>query len=327
MGCVSDSLQFLKDIGSQSIEKKADNNGEFSLSLIGIAKTADTTGIKAAIQRSLKLIDYDFPPNIENVVIKPNLCYYWDYSTGLTTDPRFVAALITLIREVSKGARISVVESDASAMRCKYAFKMLGYEKLAETCNVDLVNLSEVEASKVEVTVRDRLYRFLLPSLIQDADLTINVPKIKYTFEQIKLTCALKNIFGCNPYQKKFRYHSRIEDVIVALNKVMQFDLCIVDGYIVSGSQPNRIGLVMSSRDPVAIDAAAAKIAGVNRRKVKYIALAEREGLGKTHFISRGFPLSYFENRYPRETVRARLISKGAPFAVKLGLGRRLGLG
>ena len=41
---------------------------------------------------------------------------------------------------------IAIVESDASAMRCKYAFSMLGYEKLAKEKNVRLVNLSEDES-------------------------------------------------------------------------------------------------------------------------------------------------------------------------------------
>ena len=104
----------------------------------------------------------------------------------------------------------------------------------------------------------------MVPRVIRDADLKINIPKIKYTFEKIKLTCALKNIFGCNPYPKKFKYHSKIEEAIVALNKAMKFDLCIIDGNIISGAKPRKIGLVMASKDPVAIDAAAAKIAGIN---------------------------------------------------------------
>ena len=44
---------------------------------------------------------------------------------------------------------------------------------------------------------------------VQEADLKINVCKIKYSLESIKITCALKNVFGCNPYPKKFKYHSK----------------------------------------------------------------------------------------------------------------------
>ena len=72
------------------------------------------------------------------------MCYYLDCSTGETTDPKFVGAFIDLIREkISPDLDIAIVESDASAMKCKYAFRMLGFEKLAQEKNVRLLNLSE----------------------------------------------------------------------------------------------------------------------------------------------------------------------------------------
>jgi uncharacterized protein (DUF362 family) len=106
----------------------------------------------------------------------------------------------------------------------------------------------------------------------------------------------------------------------------MKFDLCIVDGNIVSGAKPRRMGLVMSSRDPVAIDFAAARIAGINPNAVRYISLAEKEGLGHTDFIPRGLPIDYFKARYPRRSFQKKLNSKAFSLIVKLGLSKRLGL-
>jgi uncharacterized protein (DUF362 family) len=296
------------------------------LSLVSFVKIKNLD-MKEAILHSLELIEYRFPTGIKKVVIKPNLCYYWDYTTGQTTDPKFVAALITLIRErVSPDVHISLVESDASAMKCAHAFRMLGYYKLSQNYGVDLVNLCEDDSDEVEVNVGNEIFSFRLPRMIRDADLKISIPKIKYTFEQIKLTCALKNIFGCNPYQKKFKYHSRIEEAIVALNKAMKFDLCIVDGNIVSGVQPRRMKLVMSSRDSVAIDVAAARIAGLNPNGIRYISLAEEEGLGHADFIPRGTSIDYFKARYPRRNFQKKLISRAFSLIVKLGLSKRLGL-
>ena len=69
------------------------------MSLVSLVKiSADTDyPMKQAISQSLNLIDYTFNRNIRKVVIKPNLCYYWDCTTGQTTEPRFVAALIDLL--------------------------------------------------------------------------------------------------------------------------------------------------------------------------------------------------------------------------------------
>jgi uncharacterized protein (DUF362 family) len=255
------------------------------------------------------------------------MCYYWDSTTGQTTDPNFVAALIELIREkTAHTSKISVIESDASAMKCKFAFKMLGYEKLSQDYEVPLVNLSEDKSNLTQVNVGEQRFSLKIPQTIQKADLKINVPKIKYTPRKTKLTCALKNIFGCNPYPKKFRYHPRLEEVVVAINKLMRFDLCLIDGNIVSGSQPRRMGLVMASQDQVAIDVAAAKVAGLNPNTLAYIRLACKEGLGSSSFLSRGLPLDYFRDRYPRKNVKEMLIANAYSFLVLARLDKRLGI-
>jgi len=95
------------------------------------------------------------------------------------------------------------------------------------------------------VTAGKYSFKIMVPKTIRDADLKVNVPKIKYSMEPIKLTCALKNIFGCNPHPQKFKYHSKLGEAIVAINKAMKFNLHIIDGIVVSGIQPRRLGLVM----------------------------------------------------------------------------------
>ena len=283
--------------------------------------------LKQAIADSLNLIHYHLSGKLENIVIKPNMCYYWDYSTGQTTDPKFVAALIDVLREqISPDINISIVESDASAMKCKYAFKMLSYEELAQNYNVKLINLSEDKSNTVEATAGGQSFRFMIPQTIQNADLKINIPKIKYTMEKIKITCALKNIFGCNPYPKKFKYHSKLGETIVAINKAMKFNLHIIDGIIVSGIQPRRLGLVMASTDPVAIDTAAAKIAGLNPKTIKYLQLAKKEGLGNTAFIPKGGSLEHFKSQYPKKSLQTKLMSKAYSIVVQTGLSKKLGL-
>jgi len=300
--------------------------GRIILSLVSFVQIKNSNMTKAT-EDSLYLINYEFPKNIQNVVIKPNLCYYWDFTTGQTTDPKFVAAIIDLARaRISPNIHISIVESDASAMKCKYAFKILNYEKLANDCNVKLVNLSEDKNNIVEATAGGQSFRLKVPQTIQNADLKINVPKIKYTMEPIRLTCALKNIFGCNPYSQKFKYHSKLGETIVAINKVMKFDLNIIEGNIVSGIQPRKLGLVMASTDPVAIDTASSEMVGLNPKTIKYLQLAKKEGLGNTTFIPKGEPLEYFKFQYPKKNLQAKLMSKAYTIAVQTGLSKKLGL-
>ena len=293
------------------------------MSLVSFVQT-ERSNMKKALEDSLDLIDNKFQEGIRKVVIKPNMCYYWDYSTGQTTDPKFVSVIIEILREkISPDVNISIVESDASAMKCKHAFKFLGYEKIAEQCHVKLVNLSEVEAEPAKVTVRDRNFNFMVPQIIKKADLRINVPKIKH-MPLTKISCALKNIYGCNPYPKKFKYHSKLNETIVALNKVIQFNLCILDGIIVPSSQTSKLGLVMASQDPVAIDTAAATIMGVNPKSVEHIVLAEKEGIGKTSFTAKGMNPNYFKEKYPQKNLTDKTITLGYKLVRALGLDKRL---
>jgi uncharacterized protein (DUF362 family) len=289
------------------------------LSLVSLVKIKNSN-ITKAIEESLNLISYEFPKNIKKVVIKPNMCYYWDYSTGQTTDPRFVAALIEILREkISPDINISIVESDASAMKCKYAFKFLNYEKMTKNHNVRLVNLSEDKNEKVEITAGNEHFHFMMPQTIKNADLRINIPKIKY-LTQTKISCALKNIFGCNPEPKKFKYHPKLDETIVALNKIMKFNLCILDGLIVSGSQPTKLGLIMASQDPVALDSAATKIAGVNVRSVRHIMLANNEGLGNILFTPKGDDPDSFARQFPKKKLKDKVLSSAYRFATWTGL-------
>jgi uncharacterized protein (DUF362 family) len=299
------------------------------MSFIGLVKTRSNTisPFKEAIAQSLQLIDYTFDKDAKRVVIKPNLCYYWDCTTGQTTTPHFVGDLIDLIREeTSPNVDIAIVESDASAMRCKYAFRMLGYEKLAKEKNVQLINLTEQESTSMAVTCNGKTYNFQIPKIITNADLKINIAHIKYTVNPVKLTCAMKNIFGCNPVQKKFKYHHDLGNVIVALNKAMPFDLCLIDSNIAAGVQPRKLGLVMASRDPVAIDVAAAKIAWLNPDEIPYFRVAEQEGVGKRAYIAKGEPLEYFRALYPKAPFKMKFKGRLKKTLVAVGLGAKMGL-
>lgn len=242
------------------------------------AKDYSKEEIDACVARALDALDYDIQSN--SIVIKPNLCYYWDYSTGQTTDPRVVSAIIDWIRQrAGNKVSIYVAEADASAMRTKYAFRALGYERLAQEKNLKLVNLSEGKIVDKEVVVAEE--RFVLPvnNLLLDADLIINVPKLK-THMGIGFTCALKNMFGAIAKPRKFTYHSKLAKTIVGINKIVATDIVVVDCIIVSGKTPKKMGVIMASNDAVATDTIAAKIIGHKPSRVAYLKLAMKERIG-----------------------------------------------
>lgn len=280
------------------------------------AKNDQPDAIKKAIEESLNLIKFDFSRKARKIVIKPNMCYYYHPSTGEVTDPKFIGSLIDVFRENLNTSEILVVESDASAMKCKNAFSMLGYTSMAEEKKVSLVNLAEENCKIVNKTIGGHDYKFHIPDLFSEADLVVNVPKPKY-MDGVRITCALKNFFGCNAYPKKLIYHKIIDEAIVAINENIKTHLVVLDGLAVVGTYTKRLNLVMSGENIVSADSAVATMMGLSPRSVGAIDLAAKKGLGSSNFSPVG-EFDYFKDQFPSRTLKDNLRAKAAGVYLKI---------
>ena len=272
-----------------------------------LASKYDKNGVKSAVYKGLDLLNY-CPIRIpKNVSIKVNLCYYWNSSTGETTDRRVVSSVIDYIRDRwNEKASISIVESDATAAKMKHAFKMLGYEELAAEKSVRLSNLSEEPSKSVTVSAGSCAFTFKVPQTISKSDIFISIPKPKYHITGI--SCALKNQFGCNPVRKKIVYHPKLDEAIVALNKIMKPDLALVDGIIVRSDRPQRFGLILASTNPLSADFIVAQIMGLNPYKIGHIKLAIQEKIGRVeNIVMVGKNIDYLIKEFPKKSEPAKL--------------------
>ncbi len=256
-------------------------------SVVSLIRTPDSEdGIRNSLAQALELINFKPNDKIQSVSIKPNLCYYWNASTGYTTDPRIVAGLIDLVRETfGSNVQIRVVEADATAMRTKHVFQMLGYRKMAKEKNVELLNLCEDSLEERRTRINQREIRFQVPQSLLKADLFINVPKLK-VMRATQITCALKNIFGCIGTPRKIVYHPFLDEAIVAINKILHPHLTIVDGIVALGRFPVKLNLIMAATDPFAIDWTASRIMGYDPSKIGFMKLALKEKLGNPDAVS-----------------------------------------
>jgi len=272
--------------------------------IVSVIQTTDMSeeGIKGATYGAIEESGFRLPAKLNSVILKVNLRYYWDFSTGETTDPRVVSAIIDYIRDHSgPSADIIVAEADASAMRTRHAFRMLRYEKLAQRKSVKLLNLCECEKVEKEAVVNHKTFRLPVAQPMLDADLLINVPKLR-THRLTTVTCSLKNLFGAIAVPRKIVYHPELNEVIVAINKLIKPHLTVVDGIIALGKEPIKMGLVLASEDQLAVDFVAAKIMGYNPWRIKHLTLAEREGVGVAKRIQvAGEYISKFPKLFPTE--------------------------
>jgi uncharacterized protein (DUF362 family) len=206
--------------------------------VVSLVRSQSPEEIKSSIYKAFDLIGYNVNKPVSQVVIKPNLCYYWDAATGYTTDPRVVSGIIDWVRDrFGEDIEIKLVEADASAMRTHLAFLILGYEKLAREKRVELFNLSEGQSIVEKLIVNYKKMEFKVPKILKEADLFINVPKMKI-MRITRITCAMKNIFGCIVFPRKIVYHPYLNEAIVGINKILKPHLTLVDGLVGLGRYP-----------------------------------------------------------------------------------------
>jgi uncharacterized protein (DUF362 family) len=242
--------------------------------------------------------------NVQSILIKTNACFYWDSSTGQTTDLRVISAVIDWLRErYGQDVTIRIGEADASAMRVRHVFEVLNYVELAKQKRSELVNLSEGEKFEKEVTVGKKKIVFPFSKMISNSNMLVNVPKMK-SHPITAMTCCLKNVYGMIYEPYKWQYHTYIDQAIVAANKIIRPDLNVVDGVVANGKRPVKLGLLLAGTDPVAVDSVSAKIMGYEPSEISHVVLAEKEGVGKSKEIAVvGEDPEQFRSVFPRRNV------------------------
>ncbi|MDK2957490.1 MAG: hypothetical protein PWQ57_2988 [Desulfovibrionales bacterium] len=137
-----------------------------------------------------------------------------------------------------------------------------------------------------------------------DADLLVNLPKLK-VHSQMRMTAAVKNLFGCAPGFRKawahFRFGEqgvRFESMIMDIAQAMPPVLSVLDGVEAmhvqgpTGGRPYALGLMGASLDPVALDTAVYGLFGLAQEDVPLWAEARRRGLPGADPDNLAYPLN-----------------------------------
>ncbi|MEM2143736.1 MAG: DUF362 domain-containing protein, partial [Candidatus Jordarchaeaceae archaeon] len=126
--------------------------------------------------------------------------------------------------------------------------------------------------------------------------------------------CALKNMFGAISKPRKYSYHGIISDVIVGVNKIVRSNIVVVDGLMVHGSSPKKLGVILAGDDPLATDFIAVKIMGFSPKSLPYLNLAAKERIGETkniQIIEDGVTLEKIKQRFPKYSHLVHKVSWG----------------
>jgi uncharacterized protein (DUF362 family) len=257
----------------------------------------------------------------DKIVVKVNLCDARTPDTGAITHPAFLDALLRYLREHLGKLDIYVVESDGRVVISDLFVKWFGLLPVIEKWNAKWVNLSKEEYTIKEVSGFN--YKLPIPKIFENSYF-ITLPKLK-TNILTKMTCCLKNQFGCNPMLNKQQFHPHLDEAIVAINLAIGVpSFCAVDGIVGIGGvwgpsfgPPIHSELIIAGKDEVAVDCVCAKIMGFDPQRIGHVKLAIKKGLGSSSYEVVGEKLDDVKQDFQWSGFQAMLFKQAQRFQAK----------
>ncbi|MCX7966395.1 MAG: DUF362 domain-containing protein [Syntrophorhabdaceae bacterium] len=226
------------------------------------------------------------------VVIKPNLVSDHGikdgtYKGGIVTDVRVIKAITETLLPVA-GKIIIAEGSSINRSATTKMFELYGYNRLKDIdpAKIDLVDLNSDDLVEKKVPFGKRMTKRSIPVTLDRADAIINVPVMKIHFAAI-VSLAVKSLQGAVPPLEKYMTHYfGLWQNLVNIHRIIKPKLTIIDGLIgqedfgpVSGS-PKEMNVLIAGTNPVAIDAVAMRVMGIEPLSSPPVFFAYIQGLG-----------------------------------------------
>ena len=228
----------------------------------------------------------EFVPKGSKVLVKPNIG--WDVSPDRAgnTHPKLVGRIVEQC--LGAGAK-QVSVFDHTCDPWAQCYRNSGIERAVKDAGGRMVSGdSEGYYQKVAVENGKRLKEAKVHELLLDADVFINVPILKHHSSSM-VTIGMKNLMGV-VWDRGFWHRNDLHQCIADFASYRKPTLTVVDAYKVMkqngprGVSPGDVVALKSlliSRDPVAADAAAAKLFGAEPGDIPHIQLAAEMSLGR----------------------------------------------
>ena len=164
-------------------------------SMVAIQKIK-SEDIQTAVFKALELINaHELMKTEQVILLKPNLLGAWPPERAATTHPEVLRAVIRWIKQYEP-KKIYLCDSSGTAKMgvTENAMKISGLRSVCEEEGVECIPFEKTERKIYQVPNPLELEEITSSQLIEEADLIINLPKIK-THGQCLLTCSIKNMF------------------------------------------------------------------------------------------------------------------------------------
>jgi len=253
--------------------------------------------VKTSVFSALELIDAQKLMQKENMVVllKPNILMGKPAERAVNTHPEVVRAVIQWVKQF-KPSKTYVCDSAGGRKPgiTETAMKESGIQDICEEEGAICVPFEKTERNVYKIKDALELKEISSSRLIREADLIINIPKIK-THWQCTLTCCIKNMFGTVLLANKAKTHAQAANLdrfcsaLADIYSVSNPQLTVIDGYYCQeGKGPSsgdvvKLDIILAGYDGVALDSTVCKIIGFDPSDILYLEKAENKNLGTTN--------------------------------------------
>lgn len=254
----------------------------------------DYEAVEDAVGRGLNLLGgiSSFVKEGERILIKPNVLIGSNPEKCVCTHPAVFKAVGTILKET----KADLLYGDSSAFGgSTFNLRIGNLKQVADELGIRLANFRNGKYLTYDKALLNK--KFYIANGVLEADGLISLPKLK-THGLTRITGAVKNQFGCIPGLRKTQFHVKMADpfdfasMLVDLNTLIRPRLYIMDGIIaMEGNGPRsgnakKLGVLLFSDDPVAVDSIACKIINLNPEYVPTSMPGEMAGLGTYHYAN-----------------------------------------
>lgn len=220
----------------------------------------------------------------DRVLLKPNLLTGARPTKECVTRPELVYCVAQLVQEAGGKPFLGDGPAFGSAKGVALAN---GYQPLIDDLKLPIIDFH----GKRYQTVSDEFNHLLLSKEAMEADVVINLPKVK-SHVQLTVTLGVKNLFGCVPGKMKAWWHmeagkdrDRFGKMLIETARAVDPDLTILDGIIghegngPSGGEPRPLGILGATTNVFALDRAMVDILQIDPTQVPTIVASQKLGL------------------------------------------------
>lgn len=222
------------------------------------------------------------------VLVKPNIGWDKQPETGADTNPELVGRIVRRCMEA--GAK-EVHVFDHTCDNWVNSYSNSGIKAEVEAAGGKMVSGAvEADYREVEIPGGISMKKAQVHRLVLDCDVFFNVPVLKH-HGGAKMTCAMKNFMGV-VWDRRIMHQHDLHQSIADSCLIRRPDLNIVDAFRVmttggprgnASSVVKDLGGLLISHDIVAVDTAAAKLAGFPLKPIGYLPAGQKLGLGTTN--------------------------------------------